>query len=255
MFWIKFIMENCAFHLLCSFDAKISFLQNGKEIFSVLTLNSLSDQIDLSVSSPQNFTACVYPVGKNGKNFLSYSVEFSFNKETFVSSSKQALVYKLPQENFIFQFKPAKLTTDELFACDKVEVEGNKIKVLKILNNISKRGIVKEFEIVGDKPEKCDEYLINMGDGKFATEEAKILDFFENVCAGDYNSAVKNLSYSLSEKLNKQTIKNFVGEFNTCFLVNFYEKPCVVCLNEKNSFAIVFSASFENGMIYNIFEI
>lgn len=248
-------MENCAFHLLCNFDAKISFLQSGKEIFSVLTINSLSDQIDLSVFNPENFTVCVYPVGKNEKNFLSYSVDFSFDGKTFVSSSKQVLVYKLPEENFIFQFNPAKLKADELFACDKVEVEGNKIKMLKILNNISKRGVVKEFEIVGDKPEKCEEYLIDMGDGRTSTQEAKILDFFENVCVGDYNSAVKNLSYNLSEKLNKQTIKNFVGEFNICFLVNYYEKPCVVCLNEKTAKAKVFSATFENEMIDNIFEI
>ena len=35
-------------------------------------------------------------------------------------------------------------------------------------------------------------------------------------------------------------------------MVNYYEKPCVVCLNEKNEQAKVFSAVFESGMIDNI---
>lgn len=248
-------MENCFFHLLCNFDAKISFMQNGREIFSVLTINSLSNEIDLSVFEPADFTICVYPIGRNEKKLLSYSSLVYFKEGKFVSASKQVLVYKLPENNFILNLKPAKLMADEVFNFDKVEIEGNKIKTLCILNNVSKRGVVKEFEIVGDRPEKCEEYLINMGDGKLVSEESKLLDFFENACVGDYNSAVKNLTYSLSEKLNKQTLKNFVGKFDSCLLVNYYEKPCVVCFDEKNLVAKVFSAVFESGMIDNIFEI
>lgn len=250
-------MENVILHLICDFDAKIFLTQNGVEVFSVETTNALSNEIDLVVNNIENFSFNVYPINyKKNSNLISYSADVNVLKNDLKTSSKQVKIFKLPENNFICIFKSANLEKDDIFEkYDKVEASENKIKFLKMLNTISKRGIVEVFDTTGDKPEFVEKYLVNISNVQISQEILKLLDFFENFQNGDYENAVKNFTYNLSEKLTNKTIKKFLGEYDKCLLVNYFKEPAVAILNFKKEQAKVFSATFENGLISNIFEV
>ena len=81
------------------------------------------------------------------------------------------------------------------------------------------------------------------------------MQFFEDLKFGSDEDIKDRFTISLSEKLSDTTIKNFFGNFDEARLVNYFEQPAVALLDNKNKQAKVFSASFDNGLIDNIFEI
>ena len=249
-------MLNCKMHLICKFDAKICVVCRGAEIFNVNTLNSLSDEIDLVLEDVDNFCLNIYPImSKKNQCMVAYSCQFEVVGTDLMCVCKQAKLFKLPENNYICLLEKLSLSKELFEGYDKIEAVEGKIKALKLLNNISKRGIVDVFQIDGDKPEKLESYTVSLGESKVNNDYLKLLDFFECFQCGDYSSAISNFSYNLSEKLNKKILKDFLGEYTRCMLVSYFSQPSVVILNEKNKQARVFSAHFENGLIDNIFEI
>lgn len=251
-------MENCTLHILYSFDAKICFMENGLEIFSVNTLNSLSDEIDLSVENLSNFEINVYPiVNKKNSNLVPYSANITNYNNNLICDSKQVVIYRLPKNHFILKLKQLSLKSSAFDDFDKVEVKDNKIKTLKIIPTLAKNGKVEVFEINGDTPKLTENYYVKLKSENYLTNLncLKLLHFFECLQCLDYDKAREALSFSLAEKLNKQTLSNFFGEFTEVYLVNFYEDFSVVILNEKKQTARVFGANFSANEIENIYEI
>ena len=166
-------------------------------------------------------------------------------------------IFNLPQNHIIIKFNPINLKSQNFNNFDKVENIGSSIKTLKILPTINKKGEVEVYEINGDKASFKEKYYVSLLNKKsnLNNDSIKLLQFFEDLEFGSDEDIKDRFTISLSEKLSDTTIKNFFGNFDEARLVNYFEQPAVALLNNKNKQAKVFSATFDKGLIDNIFEI
>ncbi|MBO4412733.1 MAG: hypothetical protein J5779_01825 [Clostridia bacterium] len=242
-------------HLNCKFEAKVEFWQNDNKLFEVCSTSNLQNEIDLQVFDLESFKLKIFPLGKT--NNVAYTANVESDGENLISKNRQVKVFNLPQNHFYFIIFPLAIKSSNFEGFDKIEIEGEKIKTLCVLNTIKKRGEVKIFEPFGDKVKQTESYFVN-----FKIEQAKnanlaitLLKFFQDLYVLDIKSSKEYLTNVLSQKLTENSLKTFFGAFDECALVNYYDDFSVILFNFENNFAKVFGANFENNLISNIYEI
>lgn len=251
-------MLNANIHIIPMFDCLLRFYENEKEIFSLNTLGFLADEISLKFETSNDFQIKLYPFNKKNENQnIAYTATFKVKGSELYCENKQVSIFKLPQNHIIIKFNPINIQTQNFNNLDKVENIGSSIKTLKILPTINKKGEVEVYEINGDKACFKEKYYVSLLNKKSNSnnDAIKLLQFFEDLKFGSDEDIKDKFSISLSEKLSETTLKNFFGNFDEARLVNYFEQPAVVLLNDKNKNAKVFSASFDKGLIDNIIEI
>ena len=245
-------------HINCLFDAQIKVIKEDEVLFSYDTLESLADDVDLKAENISNFKLEVFPILKKRESgFIAYSAYFKIVNNNIFCESKQVEIYKLPENHYIIKLNPLKIFVEDFEEYDKVEISDNKIKTLKLIESITKKGEVKIFEINGDKPKLLEKYYVEIKKDaqKTNNEILKFVEFFENLKFAGGQKAKENLSRNLCEKLNDETLKSFFGNFDEFKPINYYYDIAVVLFYKKEKIARVFGANFENLLIDNIYEI
>lgn len=251
-------MFNAILHLFPKFDCLIRIFENQKEIFSLNSLGFLGEEISLEVENIEDFQIKLYPFNKKNKSQnIAYTAEFKVVNSELFCESKQVSVFNLPQNHILIKFNPINLMSQNFNDFDKVESNNNCIKTLKILPTISKKGEVEVYEINGDKANFKEKYYVSLLNKKnnIKNEAVKMLKFFQDLEFGSDEDLKENFTEVLSVKLSDDMINNFFGKFDEAVLINYYNQPAVALLNNLNKSAKVFSATFDNGLIDNIFEI
>lgn len=251
-------MLNADLHIFPMFDCLIRFFENGEEIFSLNSLGFLGEEINLKVDNADDFQVKLYPINRKSKTQnIAYSAEFKVVNSNLICDLKQVSVYKLPQNHLIIKFNAINLNTQSFNEFDKVESMNNCIKTLKVLPTISKKGEVEVYDINGDKAIFKERYYVSLLSKKYnnRNDAIKLLQFFEDLQFGSDEDLKEKFTDALSEKLTDNVINNFFGKFNKAILINYYNQPAVALLDDVKKSAKVFSATFDNGLIDNIFEI
>ena len=244
-------------HIQPQFNCNMQFFCEGREIFSLNSLGSLQEEIDLSVENGESFEIKVYPHNKKGESEkIAFSVKFYFDKNLLFSNSKQAEVYALPKNHFYIKLLPAIISNLKFEDCNKVESEAGKIKTLKILPTLTKKGEIEVYEINGDLPVLVEKYYVNLKEERLGQtlEILKLVEFFENVKFGEKELIKEQFSTALSERLSSENIVKFFGEFEEIKPVNYYDQAAVILFYKKCK-ARVFAATLNKTMIDNVFEI
>jgi hypothetical protein len=247
-------MENIYVHLLSDFDSVFKITEKGKCIYSVSTVESLANEIDLEIKNPLNFEINVYPIKKQSKNLFSYTVNFYFQNNNLYSENEYVKIYKLPEQHYIIKFFPLGMSNTEVHA-DKLEVKNNEIKALSLLNDMAGRAKVEILKVDNEKIVKENEYFVYIGEEseKEIVSELMLLSFFEAYSANDFSTCISYLSNDFASKLDKESLKDFFGKFNSCHLVNYYSYPAIVLLRDDG--ASIYSASTDRNYITNIYEV
>ena len=243
-------------HIQPTFNSTMHFFCDNSKIFTIHSNGSLQEEIDLKVIDGKNFEMKIYPHNKKGEEKIAFSANFYFDNNKLFCDSKQVEVYALPENHFYIKILPVRIGSSNFENYDKIESEQNKIKTLKILPTLTKKGEIEVYEINRDLPTLKEKYYVNLTGDKvnYNLEILKLIEFFENVRFGENEQIKENFSHSLSERLSVDNVVKFFGKFEDMRVVNFYDSPAIV-LFYKNRNARVFSATFDRMLIDNVFEI
>lgn len=180
-------------------------------------------------------------------------------------------IYTKTNENYAILY--AKTITDKFFVCvveykggykiakkdefDLLEVKKDKILVYKNLNNACHHG--KTYEISTNKPFVIKENLV-YNDDDFVQKQKELVPkaFFDAIKNKDFSLARKFLSFSLSENLKDEHLKEYFGDFcdTQSGLDENADYKKIALIYEKNGkkSAKIYNLEFENDKIANILE-
>ena len=244
-------------HIQPLFNCNIHFFCGRNEIFSLNSMGSLQEEIDLNLLNGEDFEIKIYPFNKKGQSEkIAYTAKFYFDHNVLLSNSKQVKIYALPQNHFYIKILPVKIGNLGFEDYDKIESEQGKIKTLKILPTLTKKGEIEVFETNGDLPSLIEKYYVKLKEDNLHQniDGLQLVEFFENIKFGEKELLKENLTAALSERLTYESIVKFFGQFEDIKLVNYYDQPAVILLYPNNK-ARVFSANFNKSLIDNVFEI
>lgn len=244
-------MNTVFLHIFSNFSAKIVFFENKTEILSLLSSESLSEDISLKIEDFSNLKVFIYPIENN--NLLPYSVEIVKEDNILKSNNSFSSLFSLPENNYILILKPI-ATKQNNFEANQLEIDGKTIKKLNFLNDLRGRGKVETFSVSKNKLLCEDAYFVYSNTfNKNPSSDLILLDFFQSVVAKDFKTASSLLSTNLLGVLNKDAINEFFGTFTDCKLVNYYSAPAVVLIYETE--AKVFGCQILENKIADIYEI
>ena len=236
-------------HIIKDYPATIKLFNCETEVFCVSTSECLADEINLEIENPKPLTFKIYP--HETKKLLPFSFNLNFETKT-LSQPKYAKAYFLPEENVMLKLFPLSVGGAEFFG-NQVEVSNSKIKKLSFLNDISGRAKVQIFGATETSLKLEEEYFVYTNkQQKELSDEARFLDFFQSIYAGDFKSALGGVSRDLETRLSKDILNEYFGNFNEVKLVNYYSSLAVVLLYDD--FAKVYCGSVSNGKISDIYE-
>lgn len=241
---------NCIIHIIKDFPFALKFFENDNEIFSACSSEILGDELNVSISCEKSFSLFIYPL--ETKELLPYSLNFSFASKLTLSSP-YAKLFSLPENHYILKPFPLSISKDN-FSGNKIEISSEKVKRLNFLGDIAGRAKVEIFSPSENNLTKTEQYYVYLNKEQPPAESDLILlSFFEAIYAEDFQFATSLLSQELAQKLSKETLKSYFGNFTECRIVNYYSAPCVALLYENE--AKVFSASYLDNKIIDVFEI
>ena len=237
-------------HIIKDYPATIKLFNCEAEVFCVSTSECLADEINLEIEDAKILTFKVYP--HETKKLLPFSFDLNFTVQT-ISQPRFAKAYFLPENNVMLKLFPLSIGETE-FSGNQVEVSNSKIKKLSFLNDISGRARVQIFGATESALKLEEEYFVYTNkEQKELSDEAKFLDFFQSIYAGDFKHALGYVSQSLETRLSKDILKEYFGAFNEVKLVNYYSSLAVVLLYDD--FAKVYCGNISDGKISDIYEI
>lgn len=247
-------MEKVFIHLLPTFNSLFKFIKNERTLIEVNSTECLSSTIDLEVSDLNDFEINVYPTANNSQKLFSYSSSFKFIDSQLISENNYVTVYTLPENHFIIKFSPFFVKKEEIYG-DKIEFVGLEIKKLSFLNDLAGRAKVDILNVNNNKISLQNEYFVYTNEKQELETHPDLilLAFFEAYQAKDFNTCFSYLSRSYRENLNKEGLKDFFGDFDTCLLINYYAYPAILLLYKSHS--TVFSANIQEDKIIDIYEL
>lgn len=251
-------MNNIYLHLLSDFPACFKIIENGKVKLALSSQECLADELNIELINISDFSISVYPITSKGRTeLISYVATFKILNEKLITESEYVKEFTLPENNYILKFMPLSVKNQTLSA-DKIELVENKVKKLTFLNDIAGRAKVEVLSSSEKSLQKEEEYFVyvNNENNNIVPDELLLLSFFESLLAKDFSSAKKNLSPDFSEKLSKDTLKDFFGSFTSCHIVNYFDQPTVALFYEdKINSCAVFGSNIFDGKITDIYEI
>lgn len=241
---------NGIIHIFKDFPFALKFFENGNEIFSACSNEILGDELNLSISCETNFSIFVYPL--ETKDLLPYSLNFSLSNNLTLSSP-YAKLFSLLENHYILKLFPLSISKSNFFG-NKIEISSEKVKRLNFLGDIAGRARVEIFSPSENSLSKTEQYYVYLNrEHPPVQSDLVLLSFFEAIYAEDFQFATSFISQELSQKLSKETLKSYFGNFTECRIVNYFSAPCVALLYENE--AKVFSANYLNNKIIDVFEI